>query len=116
MSYKILKVQVQEVGANSHEVKVEQACADLTEQVQAAIADGWEPIGGIHTISRPLPSGHRHWFMQAMRKTAYVFKSAPDIIDVPRSAEPAPAKPVEAKSDSTPSSKKGNRNEQRSNA
>lgn len=65
MSYRILKSKINDTGIDTDDA-IDKAIADLAAQVDSA--EGWEPIGGVHTLSRQKPNGLRIWLLQAVRE------------------------------------------------
>lgn len=58
---------------------------ELATAVEAAEADGWEPVGGVTSITRQFPHATVIWFAQAVRKTPAPIEQAKlSDIDKPR--------------------------------
>lgn len=86
MSYRILKSKINDTGVDTDQA-IDAAIADLAAQVDAA--EGCEPIGGVHTLSRQKPNGLRIWLLQAVREVSRIEPLlARGTLDLPQDAIP----------------------------
>ncbi len=65
--YRVLRSKWKDNGSDPDQA-IEQAAANLAEQVEALESEGWTMLGGIQTFSRQKPDGLMIWLMQAMGK------------------------------------------------
>lgn len=77
MPYKIITGTANDIGANS-EASIQQAIDSLIKSVEAAEAEGWEPIGGHQVTLRQRPHGHLVVASQSVRKRALPIH--PDVV------------------------------------